>query len=261
MCRMSAGFMRPVRSDNRTQCSDSPPRPNGSAGLRALMCSVGSERCASRDRFRSIVVTPHSIPQFTIPKPAVGRTQPGEDMAWKLTEDLNNSLHLSSSSSSSSSLFSSSPGRKAQRSISDPNNCWQTSVSCIPSTFMESDQCSDPATRGALSLPRLAKITTSYGFITLSQSPQMANEEALFLQIGYQSWAKDKKNMPLRVETKSSSSGRILPVQSHTSALGHQVSRGISKSETNMSSGSFPSLADRNRASGEFCANTSPTNS
>lgn len=264
MRRMSTGFIPlSTSAENRNQCSDAPSTPDGSAGLRAFMCSVESERCASRDRLRSIVVTPDSIPQFTIPKLVLGKTQdretqPGDDMAWKLTEDLTNSLHLSSSSvsssSSSSSLFCSSPapGRKAQRSISDPNNCRQTSVNCTPSPFMESDQCSDPATRGALSLPHLAKITTPYGFITLSQSPQMANEEELFLQIGYRSWARDKKNMPLRKEMESNSSGRTLPVQSHTDALGCQVSRGISKSETTMSSGSFPSPATASRPKQSF---------
>ncbi|GAA6087086.1 uncharacterized protein LOC109625331 [Tachysurus ichikawai] len=130
---------------------------------------------------------PESIPQFTVPKltveqqytqsPKERETKPGEDTAWKLAEDptIHPNIHPYSSPSSSS-LFSSSPalGRKARRSISDPDNNRHRS----PSTFMESDQCSDPATRGALSQSYLAKITTPYGFVT----PQMANKEVLFLQ-------------------------------------------------------------------------------
>lgn len=268
---MSAGFIPASAlsssADSGSEVSDlSFLRRNSAAGLRGFMCSVGSESCARRDSLRSIVVTPDSIPQFTIPKLTVEdssrysaedrETQPGEDMAWTVTEELTNPLHLCSLSPSPSP-FSSSPAlwRKAQRSISDPSNHRRISVRCIPCNFMESDQCSDPATRGALSLPHLAKITTPYGFVTLSQSPQMANEEELFLQIGYRCRARDKKNTPLRnliVETKSSSSGGTPGVQSHTNADSHQVSRRISSSETNMRSGSFPSPATASRPKQNF---------
>lgn len=282
--RLSAGFMTSgplstggTGAESACECSHvSFPGRDGAlraAALRPFMRSVGSESCASRDSLRSIVVTPFSIPQFTIPKLAVqqrhpccarGRvTQPGGDTTtWKHTEHLANPLHLSSSvstsSSSSSSLFSSSPafGRKARRSISDPaDNRRRTCVRCISCTFMENDQCSDPVTRGALSLPHLAKITTPYGFVTLSQSPQMANEEELFLQNDYQSWTKDKKNMPLRtlrVETKSNASGRTLSQQSRTNADSLQVSRGIGSSEASVRSGSFPPPATASRPNQSF---------
>ncbi|KAK3532952.1 hypothetical protein QTP70_004544 [Hemibagrus guttatus] len=268
--RMSAGFITAsvfsTSVDN--DCELSGLRRNNAAGLRAVTCTTGSD--ASRDSLRSIVVTPDSIPQFTIPKLEVEErytqdreTQPGEDTAWKPPEDLTSPLYLSSSSSfvsssSSSSLFSSSPalGRKARRSISDPDNHRRISARCSPCTFTESDQCSDPATRGALSLPHLAKITTPYGFVTLSQSPQMASEEELFLQAGPRSWARAKKYMTirnLRVETESSSSGRALPVQSHPHADSQQVSRAISSSESSVCSGSFPSPADARRPKQSFC--------
>lgn len=232
-------------------------RRNSSGSSRELMCCVGYERGARRHSLRSIVVTPDSIPQFTIPKLAV--TEDGETPTGGHTEHLSHHLHLSSpsvsiSSSSSPSLCSSSPalGRKAQRSISDPSdNHRRTSVRRIP----ESDQCADPATRGALSLPHLAKITTPYGFISLSQSPQMANEEELFLQKGYRTYTRNEKNMPLRnlgVEMKSNSSGGTLPVQSHTTADSHPVSRGINSSETSVCSGSFPSPTPAGRPKQNF---------
>lgn len=251
--------------DNDCELSDL--RRNNSAGLRAFTCITGSDSCASWDSLRRTVVTPDRIPQFTIPKLEVEErytqdreTRPGEDTAWKTSEDLTGPLYLSSSSSfvssssssSSFSLFSSSPalGRKARRSISDPDHHRRISARCSPCTFMESDQCSDPATRGALSLPHLAKITTPYGFVTLSQSPQMASEEELFLHAGPHFWARGKKNMTirnLRVETESSLSGRVLP-----HADSHQVSGAISSSESSMCSGSFPSPADASKPKQSF---------
>ncbi|OPJ86964.1 hypothetical protein AV530_017662 [Patagioenas fasciata monilis] len=41
---------------------------------------------------------------------------------------------------------------------------------------------SDPATRAALSLPHLSKITTPYGFLTLGESPNTRRKESLFFQ-------------------------------------------------------------------------------
>ncbi|KAG7327774.1 hypothetical protein KOW79_009380 [Hemibagrus wyckioides] len=212
--RMSSGFitagMFSTSVDNDYELSDL--RHNISAGLRAFTCTTGSDSCASWDSLRSIVVTPDRIPQFTIPKLEVEErytqdreTRLGEDTAWKTPGDLTGPLYLSSSSSFvsssssySSSLFSSSPavGRKARRSISDPDHHRRISARCSPCTFMESDQCSDPTTRGALSLPHLAKIITPYGFVTLSQSPQMANEEELFLQAGPHFWARADASRP-----------------------------------------------------------------
>lgn len=43
------------------------------------------------------------------------------------------------------------------------------------------DHC-DPATRAALSLPHLSKITTPYGFLTLGESPNTRRKESLFFQ-------------------------------------------------------------------------------
>ncbi|KAH1168531.1 hypothetical protein KIL84_013121 [Mauremys mutica] len=41
---------------------------------------------------------------------------------------------------------------------------------------------SDPATRAALSLPHLSKITTPYGFLTLGESPNIRRKESLFFE-------------------------------------------------------------------------------
>lgn len=264
--RMSAGLITTSTSGENER--DFPElrflRRINSAGWRAYTSSDGSESGARRDSLRSNVVTPDSIPQFTIPRLAVEdlHTHSPKDEETQPEEDTDH-LHLSSSSvslssSSSSSPFSLSPAlqRKARRSISDPENHKRISVRCSPNAFMESDQCSDITTRGALSLPHLAKITTPYGFVTLSQSPQMASETQLFLQTSSRSWAKGKRNMPSRsveVETDNGSSGRTLPVGSLPDADSHLVSGGISNTaETGVCPGSSPSPAHTSRPKPSF---------
>ncbi|TTK63260.1 hypothetical protein Baya_15651 [Bagarius yarrelli] len=226
--RMSAGF---IPAAPRSCSLDADSELRDLLLLRHDAARFMRESSASRESLRSIVVTPESIPQFTIPKRAAQErythsaeyreTHLGGDKAWKLTEDITEPLPSTSSSSSSSPA----PGRKAKRSISDPDNHKRTSVRCSVT-----DQCLDPVTRGALSLPHLPKITTSYGFISLSQSPQMVNEEELLLQAN--SWTRSRKNIPsshLKMEMISSSSGRTHPVQN-----GPQVSRGIGDCETSV---------------------------
>lgn len=219
-------------------------RRHSAAGLRALAwtntgafsCSLGSEGRASRDSLRGIVVTPDSIPQFTIPRLAVQETiraREKQGAAWGSTEELPTSSHphspsssVSSSASSSSSPFGLSPaiGRKAHRSVSDPDTIKRTFLrreSSIPFPLLGGEHCHDPTTRAALSLPHLPKVTTPYGFITLSQSPQMANEEELFFQAGHHRWAKDQDKTPLRdpkLESHRNSSSRTLPIHVYANA-------------------------------------------
>ncbi|KAK2906998.1 hypothetical protein Q8A67_005983 [Cirrhinus molitorella] len=214
-------------------------RRHSSAGILALKwaaarsssfgSSLGLENRGSKDSIRSIVVTPDSIPQFTIPKLALEdgcrsrvsekERQGDEDEDWGSTDDISNSYHprlsLSSSvSSSSSSGFSISPvpGRKAD----------------VSSSLVEAEHCSDPASRAALSLPHLPKVTTPYGFVTLSKSPQMANEEALFFQ-GHRRWGHDEEMNPSRhpkLEMKRSVTLRTSHIQtSPQSPVAHRFLR------------------------------------
>lgn len=64
-----------------------------------------------------------------------------------------------------------------------------------PCAFLENEHWPDPTARAALSLPHLAKVTRPYGYVALSQSPQMANEEALLFQAGLWRLHKDKDSI------------------------------------------------------------------
>lgn len=52
----------------------------------------------------------------------------------------------------------------------------------FPGDLERAARHSDPATRAALSLPHLSKITTPYGFLTLGESPNTRRKESLFFQ-------------------------------------------------------------------------------
>lgn len=246
---ISAGNPAGTSTDNQSESAGFPfERRHSSAGILALKwatarspsfgSSLGLENRGSKDSIRSVVVTPDSIPQFTIPKLALDdgyrsrvfekeRQACDEEEDWGSTEYVSSSYHprlsLSSSvssSSSSSSSVSPLPGRKG---ISDIKRA-QTQGDCsFCSSLVEVDQCSDPASRAALSLPHLPKVTTPYGFITLSRSPQMANEEALFFQ-AHRRWGHDEEvntsrhpKLEIKRSVRTSS-----PVQIHASSSPHQ---------------------------------------
>lgn len=210
---------------NGTKASDNVynARRHSSAGIRALLwatssaksfgCSLGSDSQISRENIFLNILTPDSIPQFTIPSLSV---QNGLRSLEKETqEDYSESEKGSGSSvtepdsslyaSPAHSMFSSPSGlslvlsdRRAERSVSDPfskrRSVLQREVS-YPCVYTEAQHCLDPASRAALSLPHLPKVTTPYGFITLSQSPQMANEEALLCQAGLRRLNKDEETV------------------------------------------------------------------
>lgn len=203
-------------------------RRHSSAGIRALLwatsgaksfgCSLGSDSQTSRDNICPNILTPDSIPQFTIPSLSVqngfrslqknrkteeddaesgeGSRSSGTDQESSASVSPACSTHSSSILPSSHSLFLS--DRRAERSVSDPltvrrrTSTLQREVS-FPCSYTEAQHCLDPASRAALSLPHLAKVTTPYGFITLSQSPQMASEEALLCQAGLRRLNKDEE--------------------------------------------------------------------
>nr|XP_046248437.1 uncharacterized protein LOC124060998 [Scatophagus argus] len=197
-------------------------RRHSSAGIRALLwatssaksfgCSLGSDSQTSRENIFPNILTPDSIPQFTIPSLSVQNSLRSLDKETQedyteSEEGLGSSLSRSSlytsatcstlsSSASSSGLSLVLSDRKAERSISDPfsqrRSLLQREAS-HPCSYTEAQHCLDPASRAALSLPHLPKITTPYGFITLSQSPQMASEEALLCQAGLRRFNKDEE--------------------------------------------------------------------
>lgn len=179
-------------------------RRHSSAGIRALLWATGSAKSlgsfewqASRENIYPNILTPDSIPQFTIPSLALQSSfrSLDRDAQAELSEasealgrsetELDSSSICSSSSSSSLGLSLLLSERRAERSVSDPysrrRSLLQREVS-NPCSYDQDQHCLDPASRAAFSLPHLAKVTTPYGFVTLSQSPQMADEEALLCQ-------------------------------------------------------------------------------
>lgn len=199
-------------------------RRHSSAGIRALLwatsgakslgCSLGSDFQTSRENIFPNILTPDSIPQFTIPSLSVQNSLRSLD---KETEEddaaseeglgssgtepeasLSASTACSTLSSSTSSPgFSLAPSdRRAERTVSDPfaqrRSLLQRELSHTCS-YTEAQHCLDPASRAALSMPHLTKVTTPYGFITLSQSPQMVSEEALLCQAGLRRLNKEEE--------------------------------------------------------------------
>ncbi|XP_019345458.1 C2 calcium-dependent domain-containing protein 4A [Alligator mississippiensis] len=127
---------------------------------------------ASRDIFK-YMVTPDRIPQFIIPSLDI---QEGHRLFSKVKPQTQGQ-----------------PERKARRSSSDPTGkkahalpCSLLSCSSLE-LAVKVEEISDPVTRAALSLPHLPKITTPYGFVTLGESPQVTNEEALFFHLDFAS--------------------------------------------------------------------------
>ncbi|KAM3619378.1 uncharacterized protein V6R79_007146 [Siganus canaliculatus] len=187
-------------------------RRHSSAGIRALLwatssakpfgCSLGSDSQTSRESIFPNILTPDSIPQFTIPSLSVqtslrslDRDAEEDHAEGSCGMEQESSKHSSSTSSLSFSLALS--DRKAGRSVSDPftqrRSLLQKQVSHTCS-HLDAQHCLDPASRAALSLPHLTKVTTPYGFVTLSQSPQMASEEALLCQAGLRRLNKDEES-------------------------------------------------------------------
>lgn len=142
-----------------------------------------------RDVF-SVVVTPDRIPKFCIPSLEVDHLAVHAEPAEKSQEP---------------SLGSTVPGEVVQRpraTRSQSEWCvrkrilgqgtWcrgesleSTGVLFSSEHLERAGDHSDPATRAALSLPHLPKITTPYGFLTLGESPNIRRKESLFF--GYKS--------------------------------------------------------------------------
>lgn len=196
-------------------------RRHSSAGIRALLwatsnaksfgCSLGSDSQTSRDNIFPNILTPDSIPQFTIPSLSVQNGFRSLENNKETLDDAESEEGSGCSGTDQESSVSVSPAcsthspstfclvlsdRRAERSVSDPltmrRSPLQREVS-FPCSYTEAQHCLDPASRAALSLPHLTKVTTPYGFVTLSQSPQMASEEALLCQAGLRRLIKDEE--------------------------------------------------------------------
>ncbi|XP_044854174.1 C2 calcium-dependent domain-containing protein 4C-like [Mauremys mutica] len=138
----------------------------------ARLCWSSRHGKCARDVFAS-VVTPDRIPQFIIPSLAIQEEhrlfRKGKERPWR--------------------PGAGQPEWKARRSSSDPamkdGRALRGPVPCCSSAELAArvEDIPDPVARAALSLPHLPKITTPYGFVTLGESPQVTNEEALFFHL------------------------------------------------------------------------------
>lgn len=222
-----------ISSGVRASDDISGARRHSSAGIRALLwatssaksfgTSQGSETQTSRENLYPNILTPDSIPQFTIPSLSVQSSlrsldqedvSESEESSGGSGADPSSSLGTSSAGSMlSTSSLSSGLGlipsdRRAERSISDPfsRRSLPHRDGSRPCPFSDVRRCLDPASRAALSLPHLAKVTTPYGFIALSQSPQMASEEALLCPAGLWRFNKGDERTERTVSVKGTSS-------------------------------------------------------
>lgn len=222
-----------ISSGVRASDDVSAARRHSSAGIRALLwatssvkslgSSQGSDFQTSRENLFPNILTPGSIPQFTIPSLSVQSSLRSLDQ-----EDLSESEESSGGSGAdpSSSLRTSSAGsvlssfsglnlapsdRRAERSISEPfsQRSFPHRDTSRPCSHTDVHHCLDPASRAALSLPHLAKVTTPYGFITLSQSPQMASEEALRCPAGLWHLSNEENTPERMVDVRGRSSAPL----------------------------------------------------
>lgn len=236
-------------------------RRHSSAGIRALLwatsgakslgSSLGSETRTSRENIFPNILTPDSIPQFTIPSLSVQNGLRAPDR--ELQEDYSESEEGSGCSVTEPDSSASSPGlglvpsdRRAERSVSDPlsqRRSYLQREGSYPCSYTEAQHCLDPASRAALSLPHLAKVTTPYGFVTLGQSPQMASEEWLLCRARLQRSHRDEEAAFCPSEAPGT---RTVEVKGYSSQLtadrqklcGRSQDAGSVQEELNASSGS-----------------------
>lgn len=235
---------------------------HSSAGMRALLwatssavsfrCSLTSDSQTSRENIFTNILTPDSIPQFTIPslsvdsglRPLDRKTKEddaeSEDnlgssgLEQKLSGSISRACSTLSSSTSSSGSTSVLSDRRAERSVSDPLTHRRSHLlkeGYYPCPCTEAQHCLDPASRAALSLPHLTKVTTPYGFLTLSQSPQMASEEALLCQAGLRRLNKDEEAACCPSQSPGTRTGDMKGKSSHLSEAKKRLSKETSDSQ------------------------------
>ncbi|KAM4707197.1 uncharacterized protein O3C94_004255 [Discoglossus pictus] len=124
----------------------------------------------------NIVVTPDRIPKFFIPSLDIGHVSfhidPIEDVRSNATngQDSENESISPKAKRSHSDLYIKKPRLLRGQSLGRKSSEDLEKVA----------DHSDPATRAALSLPHLPKITTPYGFLTIGESPNIRRKESLF---------------------------------------------------------------------------------
>lgn len=144
---------------------------------------LGKPPCPKSKDIFSIVVTPDRIPKFFIPSLDVEHflvqvcTEGDQPQSkWKAgSEQLKESGCWARSDSN--------PCKTSNKKTLCKNMSIQSfDGPLFPLDLEQVADHSDPATRGALSLPHLAKVTTPYGFLALGESPNIRRKESLFFE-------------------------------------------------------------------------------
>lgn len=146
----------------------------------------------------NLPLTPRRIPKFTIPP--------------KLTLSPRISFELLNNEEDTEKLISpESPEKRSPRrlpSIGSPSISAKLRFSSKKKRLQRaaSEDMSDPATRAAMSLEHVGKVTTPYGFRTLAASPSVSRRESLFHKRGRcadKRAAVDAENSPSATSTFS----------------------------------------------------------
>lgn len=140
---------------------------------------------------RNMVVTPASVPEFTIPSLCPARFQGcGREKAGVG----HGRRHTIPRSTRTSSLV-----RALARCCP-----FSEEHDLIIMDDLQTYVLSDPTTRAAMSLPHLSKITTPYGFLTLAESPCVRRRESLFFEENeFQECPNDAENAHGHRKTKN----------------------------------------------------------
>lgn len=162
---------------------------------------------------RDMVVTPDRVPKFTIP-PLCQSRRPGFPQCATDRE----TTALGSSRRHTMPWLALSSLRDRQ-----VKSCAGGAEARVPQCCCN-DISADPATRAAMSLPHLTKITTPYGFLALGESPCVPRRESLFFECHGQSVSLDVDtkgpqrpvHRPLRRQSYSLTDIENIPHQMNT---------------------------------------------
>ncbi|XP_015200039.2 C2 calcium-dependent domain-containing protein 4C-like [Lepisosteus oculatus] len=139
----------------------------------------------NRDIF-SVMVTPDRIPQFFIPSLEVDHifvhVNPGDGGQPGCAQELQVTSGAKPSCASPEPCSSRREAVARREALCKKAFLPSTDGSLFTQDLERAADHSDPATRAALSLPHLAKITTPYGFLALGESPNIRRKESLFFE-------------------------------------------------------------------------------
>ncbi|XP_029442435.1 C2 calcium-dependent domain-containing protein 4C-like [Rhinatrema bivittatum] len=136
----------------------------------------------------NIVMTPDRIPKFFIPPLDVGHiflheTHGADSDNLSPDRDISHEMPMTPRPKrSNSDSYIKKESMHRRKALCKKISVCSTDTFFLPIDLERAADHSDPATRAALSLPHLPKITTPYGFLTLGESPNIRRKESLFFE-------------------------------------------------------------------------------